>query len=361
MSQSGKNTLVLHIGRPKTGSTAIQHFLVKNRAPLLQSGVLYPQTGRHQRASHQFAFAYLPEMRQAASLSEIDASRLWLDLADEVGQTGASTVILSSENFWFVDPALLPDSLTRDYRVEVIAYIRRQDNAIASSFCEEVKREQIDLDTDVEAYALYGPRLKLLDYHRMLSAWGERFGAGNVSVQVYEQLGGQIQQDICRRLKVDPLTCTLDPVAINPSFPFDVLQLIDRSRRFAMGEGARRRFVTMISEALALLDYDPDYDPGGLFPLELRQRIMQQFDASNAAILREFVRKDSSPLFPPVEAREYTPPRADLDPARMAQLFMGLYSGQERTNLRLSRRLQSLERQVNTIVDSLGHQERETD
>jgi hypothetical protein len=150
-------------------------------------------------------------------------------------------------------------------------------------------------------------------------------------------------------------------VAINPSFPFDVLQLIDRSRRFPMGEGARRRFVTMISEALALLDYDPQYDPGGLFSLELRQRIMQQFESSNSALLRDFVGGDSNRLFPPVEAREYTPPRADLDPGRMAQLFMGLYSGQERTNLRLSRRLQSLERQVNAIVDSLGQQNRETD
>ena len=353
MSDSTKPTLFLHIGRPKTGSTALQHFLVNNRARLQEKGVLYPHSGRHQRASHLFAYAYIPDMRRAAGLGEIDPETLWRDLAAEVAQTDSSRVILSSENFWFVDPHELPGELSLDYKVKVIVYIRRQDNVIASSFCEEVKREQIDLDADIESYALYKPRLQLLDYYRMLSGWGRCFGSDNLHVRIYETVAGNIQEDFCRILDIEPATCDLDDTAINPSFPFDVLSLISRARRVPLGDMAQRRFVTMISVALALLDYDPNYDPGGLFPLQLRQSIMRHFDESNAAILKEFVRNGSEQLFPPLESQEYRQPRKDLDPARMAQLFMGLYSGQEKTNLRLSRRLQSLDRQMKSIIERL--------
>lgn len=357
MSDSPKPTLFLHIGRPKTGSTALQHFLVNNRVLLRQKGVLYPLTGRHQRASHLFAYAYAPDMRRAAGLAEMDPDTLWRDLAGEVAQAAPSKVILSSENLWFVDPRRLPEDLSRDYQVKVIVYIRRQDNVIASSFCEEVKREQIDLNADVKSYSLYAPRLQLLDYYRMLKPWGLCFGSGNVYVRIYETVAGNVQEDLCRLLDIDPAVCELDATAINPSFPFDVLSLISRARRIPLGDFAQRRFVTMVSEALALLDYDPAYDPGGLFSLQLRQLIMRNFEESNAAILKEFVRDGSHQLFPPLETQEYLQPRKDMDPVRMALLFTGLYSGQEKTNLRLSRRIQSLESQLKSIIERLEEQE----
>lgn len=71
-----KPTLFLHIGRPKTGSTALQHFLMKNRQRLLDNGILYPLTGSYQLSSHLFAYAYSESMRKSAGLPAIDRDSL---------------------------------------------------------------------------------------------------------------------------------------------------------------------------------------------------------------------------------------------------------------------------------------------
>lgn len=38
-----KNTLILHIGTPKTGTTAIQKFLYDNQTLLKEKGFFYPE------------------------------------------------------------------------------------------------------------------------------------------------------------------------------------------------------------------------------------------------------------------------------------------------------------------------------
>lgn len=342
-----KPTLFLHIGRPKTGSTALQHFLMKNRPLLLESEILYPLTGSYQLSSHLFAYAYSESMRKSAGVPTIDRDALWQSLASELAETTAETVILSSENFWFIDPAELAANLNGRFAVKVVAYIRRQDNVIASSFCEEVKREQIALDTDVTDYALHEPRLALLDYLDILDAWSNAFGDESLQVRVYEDLAEKgIARDFCELLALDPEQFEIDPAAINPGLPYDVLSLISNARSFKAGDAAKRRFVTALSESVVMLDYDPCYDTAGLFSLELRERIMQFFGHSNAAIQKKYLPDQSGELFPALSHGVYSSPSKSLDPVRLSRLLLGMQANQEKSNIRFLRRLTKLERQM---------------
>lgn len=339
--------LYIHIGRPKTGSTALQHFLMKNRQQLLTRGVLYPLTGCHQLSSHLFAYAYSDRLRAGAHLPAIDQRELWLALGEEVKDASAGRVVLSSENFWFVDPRRVKDDIDGKYDVRVIAYIRRQDNVIASSFCEEVKRELISLDADVEEFALDPLRLELLDYLAILDEWSSCFGLDNLAVRVYERLsGGCIASDFCRLLAIEPGDLEIDQVTVNPALPYDVLSLISNANAFKSGDAAKRRFVTALSEAVALLDPDPRYDAAGLFCRELRERIMRVFEKSNAEISRKYLRASHGGLFPSLNEEEFHLPCRDMDQSRISRLLLGLQANQEKSNIRFLRRVAKLEREV---------------
>lgn len=342
-----KPALTIHIGRPKTGSTALQHFLMKNRKQLLERGILYPLTGCHQLASHLFPYAYLDHLRENALLAPIDRKALWGSLAEEVAKEGAEQVVLSSENFWFVDPREVAADLGDEYSVRIVACLRRQDNVIASSFCEEVKRELISLQTDVKSYALHGPRLELLDYRSILDSWADCFGTERVEVRVYESLPeGGIAEDFCRLLDIEYAPYALDQSTFNPALPYDVLSLISNMGGFNSGDGARRRFVTALSEAVVMLDPDPRYDSAGLFPAALRQEVMQVFEASNNDIASRYLASHAGPLFPPVEADDFPAPSEEVDSERVTRLLLGLHAHQERTHMRMLHRLSKLERQL---------------
>ena len=342
-----KPCLYLHIGRPKTGSTALQHFLMKNRKALLDQDLLYPLTGNYQLSSHLFAYAYSEQMRKDASLPDIDAQALWGKLGEEVATAGVSSVILSSENFWFSDPGELKADIGEDYTVKVVAYIRRQDHVIASSFCEEVKREQISLNDDVQRYALFEPRLKLLDYFEILESWGNSFGPENVDVRIYESLGqGGIALDLCKQLDLQIDQLSLDENSINPALPYDLLTLIDNVSGFKAGDAAKRRFVTAVSESFAMLDSDPAYNTAGLFSVELRRQILDQFKESNEAILSTFLGRGTADLFPSLDHEIYSKPSEEFDPQRISKLLLGMHAHQEKVNIRLIRRLGKLEREL---------------
>ena len=95
---AGIKRLVVHVGQPKTGSSAIQHFLEDSRLSLSKSGVLYPLAGcgrdrgirRDRSPGHALLF----------SKAAVGDDRLLVNLATEIENqlTPVHTVILSAEN-----------------------------------------------------------------------------------------------------------------------------------------------------------------------------------------------------------------------------------------------------------------------
>ena len=346
-----KPVLYLHIGRPKTGSTALQRFLLRNAAGLMENGVLYPATGRYQMASHQFVHAYRPDVHEGPGVVPVSAEALWQSLAEEQRETGANKLILSSENFWFVDPQQLPSALDENYKVRVVAYLRRQDNVLVSSFCEEVKGDGLDLDTDIAGYATDPERLRLLDYYSVLAPWGDRFGDAQVHVRVYESLPeGGIAEDFLQFLGLEGGNFSALSRPANPSLPYDVLRILSSVSGLGLGQVPRRQFVAALQEASSNLDADPRFDAAGLFGHELRDRVLANFTDSNARVLARFQCPDAQRLFPDEGLEDHTQPSREFDPGRVSALMASMALIQERKLHRLGTRLNQMEKELERLA-----------
>ena len=135
--------IILHVGRPKTGTTAIQNFLANNKSKLLQQGVLYPHTGRFSISSNNhwalflslsspkpFVLPFSPDR----TMSVAAYKRL---LQAEVQAYDAKTVILSCEALFlpeFNEDDLINIKSCLDFgKISIFAILRDQASLLESS------------------------------------------------------------------------------------------------------------------------------------------------------------------------------------------------------------------------------------
>jgi len=104
--------LLLHIGHPKTGTTALQSVLSANAETLLNTAsILYPTKTEPAEFKHAFVIPWLFQAdnesirrRSKASGNELKeiSKQYWHSLATEVQQTNHNLSILSAEGFWSI-------------------------------------------------------------------------------------------------------------------------------------------------------------------------------------------------------------------------------------------------------------------
>ena len=113
-------TVVLHIGRQKTGTTALQSVLSENRAALSANGIWYPDAGRQNDAAHHLLASCLNP-----HLSTIDESKaLRMTLRSEIETRPEPTIVISSESFQAIRDLSRVQTFFDPYRVVIVAYLR---------------------------------------------------------------------------------------------------------------------------------------------------------------------------------------------------------------------------------------------
>ena len=161
--------LYLHIGPPKTGTSAVQHVLRQHD----DSVVYYPKSGLwRDGAHHNLAFNFLGDFSRPET-EQLDRAALFDEIAEGARRTGKS-VVISSELMYsrdlgpFLDALLGAIGASRDQAEIVLAY-REPYARAASSYNQLVKdayyREQRSpgqyLLENVATF-LYAPRLAQL-------------------------------------------------------------------------------------------------------------------------------------------------------------------------------------------------------
>jgi hypothetical protein len=203
--------LFLHIGAHKTGSTALQLGLHRNRARLEGQGVAYVSDPSVAHVHNHLASSQPGQpVPEGFRVSNPDA------FAALLAQPGKDMIIASSENFSFFfqhDPiADLHRSLAPHFdEIRILSYLRRQDRHAASHHLEGARPQRraeaalwgnalTALPNPTPAHDLY------LDYDRRIGLWADVFGQEHVKLRIYERellFNGDIFSDFLTWIGLD--------------------------------------------------------------------------------------------------------------------------------------------------------------
>lgn len=142
-------TVYLHIGHPKTGTTAIQNFLCNNAGALKQHGICFPDFGfRYPRISFRRNAHFLAEKYETDSNSASYPSEDYQKAFAQILELSKSyeRILLSEELLWRIGsdyPSFWPD-IKADFdriglNLKVIVYLRRQDLFVQSRYRQRIK------------------------------------------------------------------------------------------------------------------------------------------------------------------------------------------------------------------------------
>lgn len=183
-------TVYLHIGLHKTGTTAIQDVLKKNKQALATKGYLIPETGYVWGAHYQLSWALLEDNPSWYPVARQSPESLYAKLRNEIKKSSCQKIILSSEEFSFLgvksDESMLEElkHLLGNVDVKIVVFLRDQAAYADSFFHEEVKSfsERFDCSSlDAFVDGIKG----LLDYKLVLNRWEKVFGKHNLIVKTY--------------------------------------------------------------------------------------------------------------------------------------------------------------------------------
>jgi hypothetical protein len=198
--------LILHIGTPKTGTTAIQRFLHRNEYLLEEMGVHYALPPHDLEHSNAIANALVTGDNRAVQT-------FLTRQVKEARRRGAETVLISSENFYARNvlvamqrQQVLPNALERD-RIfvetlrallpdevatwRIVCYFRRPDLFAESLYNQHIKRGIIDRPFD-QFLSLIEPALF---YARCMRSWADVFGQSNCVLRLYDMVRADVVSD----------------------------------------------------------------------------------------------------------------------------------------------------------------------
>ena len=167
--------LIIHIGSPKTGTTAIQGFLKTNRDLLFERGLNFVAAGRT-NISHNSTIKPFLRGKGASIFSAI---------LDEINAEPDRIHVISSELFFRPRmAAVLADGLSNaTHDVKVCGFVRRPDKYAEAMYKQKVKNGRITADPSGFLTA-FMPRLQ---YSPVLSTYRDAFGADAMHIRPFEK------------------------------------------------------------------------------------------------------------------------------------------------------------------------------
>jgi hypothetical protein len=203
----------LHIGLEKTGTTSIQKFLHVNRDELEHKGFFHPTALEAPNNTALFVYAAEEDRindahRIVRGGRDAEAYRSYLrdKLSAELSGKGG-VLVLSNEHLH--SEVRTEIAVQRVFellapfckKIEVLAYLRRQDRVSVSQYSTGMKsglQELPDVFKEVDEQLEY-----YFSYDKVLSNYSKVFGEENVSVRIFEREsleGGDAVLDFCQAI-----------------------------------------------------------------------------------------------------------------------------------------------------------------
>lgn len=208
--------IFIHVGPPKTGTSAIQKWCTEHTSWLLEHGCYYPE---HELDDNGVSSGNLESLYNRTSNGSLIFSNAKLSkLIEQAKLVDADTILLSSEFFFKrIDELaeLLPDAI-------FIAYIRFELGLIESSYNQSVKRHR---HTEI----LKLPQSPLNNSLHFLSKYIDLVGQKRVKLRAYGHsafTGGSIVSDLMDGIgiQLDESMLTLPSSRVNSGYTLEGLE-----------------------------------------------------------------------------------------------------------------------------------------
>ena len=289
--KSKNKSCLLHIGAPKTGSTALQKFLAANRHVLTRLSWEYPDVNLRGFGHHDLAFLVGEGYPDWALSQERTFDELLRDLMSSVAES--SRIIISSENFYlFPNPKGVAKMLRKGKfpreTVKVVVYVRRQDDALVSWYNQVVKAQGYT-GSITECIA---DNRDLWDYATRLEAWSDVFGRDNLIVRPYqtkELVEGDIRRDFLWVAGLPPEVFDWSEGLTNTRINRDLLEFQRLVNQLPLSPPEKRRFhkeLISLTSATAMMGL---FDDSPLLTSSQRRRIVSTYADSNARVAKYYL------------------------------------------------------------------------
>ncbi|NDV91686.1 hypothetical protein GTH32_10875 [Alteromonas sp. 345S023] len=220
--------ILIHIGPPKSGTSAIQKWLLNNVEELKGQGVFYPKhlIDPNGVSSGNLLSLFTRVKKGKLEFSETKKQELLRDFE----LSGCSTLLLSSEFFFLQHPILAEVFPTAKF----IAYLRYPVEVIESSYNQGVKRhgevKKLGVPAKPKSF-----QLKTLE--RFIKSVGkERYILRPYHDACY--VGGSLISDFCHVLGLPSSVCHSETnhERVNTSYSLDALEFKRWFNQFQLGE-----------------------------------------------------------------------------------------------------------------------------
>lgn len=209
-------TLHIHIGTPKTATTAIQFFCMENADILADKGYCYPSfpfdyPGTNKSHNGNFLLGVLRDENGNRNY-EREQRNFWdgMSIVKKLFQK-YDHIILSNEAIWRkADIAkkdfweiMVQEAKEAGFQIHVIVYLRRQDGYFISNWNQRIKRTAF-VET-IEEYTESVERQRL-DYYGKLERLSGIVGKENITVRRFDKNsfeGGSIYSDFLSIFHID--------------------------------------------------------------------------------------------------------------------------------------------------------------
>lgn len=272
--------LHIHAGLPKSGTTALQKFLISNRALLSSAGLYLPETGLDPRGNHHAV------IRALGSFNPVQRAAMARRFRAEIGRELLVSSEFASLMVRFAKGAAGFRSLTaQGFELHFYLYLRPQADLAVSSYPEFLRN--LLYPQSFEAY-LQRSFAGLADYAGLVARLSE-IAPGRVRILPYskDHRTGGIWWPLFEAIGMSlPRRKLSLPGEVHPSLRAPAVAALETALQRLDPElrhWSRRRKLreTLLRETDALPSAGPRYNP---FPPKARRAISARYAEANAAL-----------------------------------------------------------------------------
>lgn len=271
--------LIIHAGYHKTGTSAIQDTLCNNKDILWENGYFYPDPAPF-NAHHEFA----SKLKSVSTLEDGVRGAEETLLAYKQHAKGRA-VLLSSEMFSEqVDPSCfqtLPDIFDI---IQIVFYIRQQDDLYESAYNQQVKQSKEF--RSIEEYQPYR-----WDLYKLLKSYSNAIKGSYVYALEYNRevfFAGDLNADFFKRvlgLSYDVSNSTFHKKT-NQSLSVVSCAILARLNKLSITDEQRIKAINVLMSEFPI----KDFEQYSLLNDNLRMELMKKSEGSNENLRRDFLR-----------------------------------------------------------------------